>query len=1173
MAQLALTVAGGAIGGFFGGPMGARVGMLAGAYIGGMVDPPPAVEGPRIDDLSVSSSAYGSPVPVVYGTMRIGTNMIWSTGLNEDKNTSRSGGKGGMSGPKQVSYTYKASFALGICEGPIDDVIRIWADSKLIYDKSGQEPSDTGKYKIRIYRGTETQTPDRLIIDDKGDYAPAYRGLAYIVFDELQLAEFGNRIPQIQVEVSGKAVDDRSIGFSASDPSGSIGVAALPLGTTVDRVRGRILSVDPGGVLVTDLDTLNTIAYVSENIPNDLQTGQFNDVNTNGQLYVTGGFGNSRPIHVYDPYTGNAIATFGTSNSSFNNSLTNIPLPEGFAANYAIGLTGIRDFVMVTAWQGAMRIFDGDLNYVWGATNFPVTDGERTTVSSSIGRNTVCPAGRDLEGNCFFYTVNRVNDSGDFNFIKHKVNFGAEYSPLSFSTPLVTRTRFTVAMTDLRVDPAETPTIEGMAFLEQDNTLILLTKEAVASGTDVVTKIDENGDIVWQTEVIANRIENTLPQFDLSRDTLGLARSGIETNIIDLVSGDIIDTIPFVGSGSTTTWPDFFFGLGRVAIWDSKRGALDYRASGETVRRFWNRAGADQIALSDVVSDICVRANLGLGDIDVSDLSSITLRGYAINRPSASRAALEQLASAYFFDAVESDGKIKFVARGGSSVKTIDEQWLKTPPQAQSVYDIMPLERAPEQNLPVRIDVGYIDQDADYQTGVQGSRRTVAPHPTMASYMKNSVQLPIAMTAQEAKDISQKALYNVWIERDTYTTMLPWRFLAVDPADPVTVDFDNGDQYELRVTAMNVGADFSIETGFVAEQPSLYSANAVAASLNVPAQSLARSVPTKGFYFDLPLLRDTDDVGRAASVWYFGAGAYLSGWTAAALYVSQDSVTYDNFRDVFNEITWGVCASILGSTDLPFQTDETNTVDVVLSANASALESVTQLAMLNGANAALIGKEIIQFRDVEIVGQNTYRLSGLLRGRRGTEWAVPTHVAGEEFILLEEAALDKNTFALDQLDASRYFKAVSVGGFFEDVEPTTKTFTGADLKPYAPWNVERLEDTPSAGDIRWTWVRRSRINGGLVDGTGGVPLAEDSEEYELYVVASLVDTADPLGFDPSVPANYLRAFTGLSSAQADYTAAQQTSDSFNAAADHSIVIYQVSAQIGRGFPRIIQYPA
>jgi hypothetical protein len=81
MGQLgfAVAVAGAAVAAMFGAP---QLSWIAGAAIGGLVFPHkgPSVEGPRLGDLSVSSSAYGMPIPIIYGTMRVAGNMIWSTG-------------------------------------------------------------------------------------------------------------------------------------------------------------------------------------------------------------------------------------------------------------------------------------------------------------------------------------------------------------------------------------------------------------------------------------------------------------------------------------------------------------------------------------------------------------------------------------------------------------------------------------------------------------------------------------------------------------------------------------------------------------------------------------------------------------------------------------------------------------------------------------------------------------------------------------------------------------------------------------------------------------------------------------------------------------------------------------------------------------------------------------
>jgi hypothetical protein len=165
MAALVLSAAGGAIGGLFG-PVGVIAGRLAGAVVGNMLDHAlfggagRTVEGPRLSDLDVMASTEGAPIPRVYGRARLGGQVIWATPLEEvvtSESTSSGGGKGFGGGATTTSttYTYFANFAVGLCEGTIGRVGRIWADGK---------PLDTAGLNVRVYRGTEEQLPDGLIV-------------------------------------------------------------------------------------------------------------------------------------------------------------------------------------------------------------------------------------------------------------------------------------------------------------------------------------------------------------------------------------------------------------------------------------------------------------------------------------------------------------------------------------------------------------------------------------------------------------------------------------------------------------------------------------------------------------------------------------------------------------------------------------------------------------------------------------------------------------------------------------------------------------------------------------------------------------------------------------------------------------------------------------------------
>lgn len=195
MASQVLGIAGAVVGSFFGVP---QLGYMVGSALGAALFPPPGVDGPRLGDLTVQKSAYGAAIPIVYGKYRLSGNIIWSTQLVEHASEGDSGSGGG--GP--TTYTYTCSFAVGLCEG-IHGVTRIWGDSKLIYDiYDTAAPVKFQSGGFVVYPGDEAQLPDPTIEVDKGvGNAPAYRGLTYVVFTDLELGKFGNRIPNLTFEI------------------------------------------------------------------------------------------------------------------------------------------------------------------------------------------------------------------------------------------------------------------------------------------------------------------------------------------------------------------------------------------------------------------------------------------------------------------------------------------------------------------------------------------------------------------------------------------------------------------------------------------------------------------------------------------------------------------------------------------------------------------------------------------------------------------------------------------------------------------------------------------------------------------------------------------------------------------------------------------------------------
>jgi hypothetical protein len=231
MATLVLTT----VGTLVGGPVGGAIGALIGQRIDGSLFGT-ARQGPRLGDLSVQTSSYGSAIPRLFGRMRVAGTVIWATDLKETSH--RSGGKGQAS---TTRYSYSASFAVALSARRVRSIGRIWADGMLLRGAAGDWKTPTG---FRFHDGGEDQAIDPLIAAVEGASAPAYRGTAYVVFEAMQLAAYGNRIPSLRFEM---VADDGPVtpGAIAADVSGGdVADATTTLLTgyaaTGDSVRGAI---------------------------------------------------------------------------------------------------------------------------------------------------------------------------------------------------------------------------------------------------------------------------------------------------------------------------------------------------------------------------------------------------------------------------------------------------------------------------------------------------------------------------------------------------------------------------------------------------------------------------------------------------------------------------------------------------------------------------------------------------------------------------------------------------------------------------------------------------------------------------------------------------------------------------------------------------------------------
>ena len=240
MATLVLTALGSAIGG----PIGGSIGAFLGQQIDRRIFGPGGREGPRLRELAISTSSYGQPIPRQFGRMRVPGTIIWSTDLIESKRKE----KGGKGQPSTTVYSYAASFAVALASTPIARLGRIWADGSLL--RGALDDLKVGG-TLRVYRGFGDEPVDPLIAAAKGGQAPAFRDCAYVVFENLELGDYGNRIPALSFEIFADGGEE-SVSLAQLVPG------ALPLAADRPLAHARGFA-DEGGPLASTLAAIDQV--------------------------------------------------------------------------------------------------------------------------------------------------------------------------------------------------------------------------------------------------------------------------------------------------------------------------------------------------------------------------------------------------------------------------------------------------------------------------------------------------------------------------------------------------------------------------------------------------------------------------------------------------------------------------------------------------------------------------------------------------------------------------------------------------------------------------------------------------------------------------------------------------------------------------------------------------
>ena len=512
------------------------------------------------------------------------------------------------------------------------------------------------------------------------------------------------------------------------------------------------------------------------------------------------------------------------------------------------------------------------------------------------------------------------------------------------------------------------------------------------------------------------------------------------------------------------------------------------------------------VTLEDVLDDLADIADIPSASRDYSSLAGVTVRGLGLTSRRDVREEWASLGLAYFFDHVESDGIVKGVLRGGASSITIDEDHLGAS-TGEPAKDKVKITRTDELEIPGSIEVTYNSEAMDLQTVSQSATREYG-----GSVEPEQIPITPIMSENEAATIALITVHLYWLQRTKFAFQLPWRYLTVTPGDIVTLPTPIGG-ITVRVLEETVNLWGQVEFLAVEDDASLYDMVAVGSDVGAGTDA-PEALETLGYIFETNAAFDSDS--KALDPWRWGAYLAASGtgspfpgaqFRAVGEYIQTDEhpsgIMSGGLLGVMGsqsyKSTWGEADTDLANTGSPTSAewDEVNTVDVTLE-NGSLTSSTKGDVLATLANMAILGKEIFHFVEAQALGGNQYRLSTLLRGQRGTEWAQDAHAIGDKFLLL--GTNDRFLKGLYPLVGYEFDYRVENPQKYYDTPPASSPFTmnGYALKPYAPVHFQVESGALGVSDVVFSWVRRARHDAELMDGSD-VPLDEPFESYILYV--------------------------------------------------------------------------
>lgn len=546
------------------------------------------------------------------------------------------------------------------------------------------------------------------------------------------------------------------------------------------------------------------------------------------------------------------------------------------------------------------------------------------------------------------------------------------------------------------------------------------------------------------------------------------------------------------------------------------------------------------VPLAQIISDLCERSEyIDSSDLELSAIEE-TVRGYRVAGVMDARSAIGPLQGVYAFDVFPSGYQIKFQPRGQESVATISLDILDARNFGDSPGERLTVDRQMDSQLPRQVMLRHIDPERDYEPNEQPSTERLDARTTRI----NNLDMPVALLPDEAAGVAQKLFDAGWLEREEFKFSLPPFMRALEPCDVLTI-IGNDVMHEVRLGDLSFKTSSIIDVSAKPNGVALWTPSAVGGQGSISDGTVILIGESTVVLMDIPMIIDAMDApGFTAAMFGFGRDR----WPGGVLTVSNDTgQTFEGIEAFADQCSVAVAVGSLGESDcLVTERGTTLSVRIV----GGDLDSVSEAQMMAGMNACAYGVdgrwEIIQFANAVLQPDGSYLLSTFIRGLRGTEWASGLHEPNDWLVLLNDTDVSFVGSNLAILGVERIYRAVTVGADVQDADDTLFTYRGVNLKPLS---VVHVSGVRPENDWIISFVPRTRYTSSAWV-TGVEPPNDEPLRFEVDIIAD---------------GEVVRTLTAGGDTVI-YSGAQQIEDFGFIRSVLTIVVYQVSARVGRGYP-------